>query len=203
METQLKNEPGLILVHVEPQAYVQKNFNERMIIYFSRLYEKYRRRILPVAVFSYDRIHDEPDSFELRLPFLDVLNFRFYKLELKKLNWREYIQSDNPVAAVRRAIMSEKRRTLVNEPLVLHSDNGSPMKGASLLETLYQLGVTPSRSRPRVSNDNPYAESIFRTCKYRPNYPAKGFASLSEARQWVQSFITWYNQEHRHSGLNN
>lgn len=99
VETRLKNEPGLILVHVEPQAYVQKNFNERMFIYFSRLYEKYRRRILPVAVFSYDRVLNEPDSFKLGFPFLDVLNFRFYKLELKKLNWQEYIQSDNPVAA--------------------------------------------------------------------------------------------------------
>jgi putative transposase len=76
------------------------------------------------------------------------------------------------------------------------------MKGASLLETLYQLGITPSRSRPRVSNDNPYAESIFRTCKYRPNYPSKGFATLTVARQWVLSFTKWYNQEHRHSGLN-
>ncbi len=99
VETRLKGETGLILVHVEPQAYVQKNFNERMFIYFSRLYEKFRRKILPVAVFSYDRVRDEPDSFELGFPFLDVLNFRFYKLELKKLNWREYVQSDNPVAA--------------------------------------------------------------------------------------------------------
>ncbi|SHJ37764.1 Rpn family recombination-promoting nuclease/putative transposase [Desulfofundulus thermosubterraneus] len=99
VETRLKGAPGLILVHVEPQAYVQRNFNERMFIYFSRLYEKFRRKILPVAVFSYDWVRDEPDSFELTFPFLDVLNFRFYKLELKKLNWREYIQSDNPVAA--------------------------------------------------------------------------------------------------------
>jgi len=76
------------------------------------------------------------------------------------------------------------------------------MKGASLLETLYQLGITPSRSRPRVSNDNPYAESIFRTCKYRPNYPLSGFADLTQARTWVLAFVRWYNHEHRHSGLN-
>lgn len=99
VETRLKGEPGMILIHVEPQAYVQKNFNERMFIYFSRLYEKYRQKILPVAVFSYDRILDEPDHFELGFSFLNVLNFRFNKLELKKLNWREYIESDNPVAA--------------------------------------------------------------------------------------------------------
>jgi hypothetical protein len=62
VETSLKGQPGLILVHIEPQSYVQKNFNERMFIYFSRLYEKYRRKILPVAVFGYDRVRDEPDS---------------------------------------------------------------------------------------------------------------------------------------------
>lgn len=114
--------------------------------------------------------------------------------------WTEE-SAENASTLVRRAMISEKR-ILVNEPLVLHSDNGSPMKGATLLETLYQLGITPSKSRPRVSNDNPYAESIFRTCKYRPNYPAKGFVTLTEAREWVLSFTKWYNQEHRHSGLN-
>ncbi|WP_430383886.1 IS3 family transposase [Anoxynatronum buryatiense] len=86
-------------------------------------------------------------------------------------------------------------------PLVLHSDNGSPMKGATLLETLYKLGITPSRSRPRVSNDNPYAESIFRTCKYRPSFPAKGFQDLFKARAWVLQFEHWYNYRHKHSGI--
>ena len=87
------------------------------------------------------------------------------------------------------------------KPLVLHSDNGSPMKGSSLLETLYELGVASSYSRPRVSNDNAYAESIFRTCKYRPSYPYKGFADLQEARGWVLEFTHWYNHHHKHSGI--
>jgi len=86
--------------------------------------------------------------------------------------------------------------------LVLHSDNGSPMKGATMLETLYSLGIVPSNSRPRVSNDNPYAESIFKTLKYRPNFQPKGFETLTQARIWVQRFVTWYNTEHKHSGLN-
>ncbi len=97
VETGLKGEPGLILVHVEAQAYEQKRFNERMFIYFSRLYEKYRRKVLPVAVFSYNRIRNEPDSLEMGFSFLEFLNFRFYKLELKKLNWREYIHTDATV----------------------------------------------------------------------------------------------------------
>ena len=76
------------------------------------------------------------------------------------------------------------------------------MKGATMLETLYALGITPSRSRPRVSNDNPYAESIFKTLKYRPNFQPRGFKSLTEARIWVKYFAHWYNYKHKHSGIN-
>lgn len=121
----------------------------------------------------------------------------------KIIAWEIWLEesAENASLLVRRGIRSERRMPSF-QPLVLHSDNGSPMKGSSLLETLYQLGITPSRSRPRVSNDNPYAESIFRTCKYRPSYPAKGFSDLTEARTWALSFVRWYNQEHRHSGLN-
>ena len=99
VETRLKEDPGLILIHVEPQAYVQRNFNQRMFVYFSRLFEKYQRKILPIVVFSYDQTRDEPDRFELGFPLLPVLSFNFYKLELRKLHWREYMYSDNPIAA--------------------------------------------------------------------------------------------------------
>ena len=85
--------------------------------------------------------------------------------------------------------------------LVLHSDNGSPMKGASMLSTLQRLGIVPSFSRPRVSNDNPYSELVFRTMKYRPDYPSKPFVSLTEAREWSAVFVRWYNEEHKHSSL--
>jgi putative transposase len=102
---------------------------------------------------------------------------------------------------VRRGIISEKIGLRI-KPLVLHSDNGSPMKGATMLETLYRLGITPSNSRPRVSNDNPYAESLFKTLKYNCNYQPKGFKDLEEARQWCKKFVHWYNYKHRHSGIN-
>jgi transposase InsO family protein len=85
--------------------------------------------------------------------------------------------------------------------LVLHSDNGSPMKGATMLATLQSLGVVASFSRPRVSDDNPFSESLFRTLKYRPEYPENPFASLKEARAWVRGFVGWYNTEHLHSAL--
>jgi len=86
-------------------------------------------------------------------------------------------------------------------PLVLHADNGSPMKGATLRATLQHLGIEPSYSRPRVSNDNPFSEAIFRTCKNRPGFLVKGFESLEAARTWVNGFVSWCNGEHRHSAI--
>lgn len=85
--------------------------------------------------------------------------------------------------------------------LLLHSDNGSPMKGATMLATLQKLGVIPSFSRPSVSNDNPYSESLFRTLKYSSIYPERPFESLREAREWVNKFVSWYNCHHLHSGI--
>lgn len=85
--------------------------------------------------------------------------------------------------------------------LTLHSDNGGPMKGATMLVTLQALGVVPSFSRPSVSDDNPYSESLFRTLKYRPEYPSVPFASLDAARDWVDDFTRWYNEDHLHSGI--
>ena len=88
-----------------------------------------------------------------------------------------------------------------DKPLVLHSDNGSPMKAATFLEKLYDLGITPSKSRPRVSNDNAFSESLFKTLKFRPGFPVNGFATIEQARDWVLAFVRWYNNEHRHSEL--
>ena len=84
---------------------------------------------------------------------------------------------------------------------ILHSDNGGPMKGATMLATMHRLGIVPSFSRPRVSDDNAYAESLFRTLKYCPEYPSRGFASVEDARAWVARFVAWYNDQHLHSGI--
>jgi transposase InsO family protein len=97
-----------------------------------------------------------------------------------------------------KAILAEG--CLLNPP-VLHADNGGPQKGFTMKAKLEALGVTPSYSRPRVSNDNPYSESLFRTCKYRPEYPVKGFDSIDGARKWVRKFVWWYNEEHLHSAI--
>jgi len=85
--------------------------------------------------------------------------------------------------------------------LVLHSDNGSPMRGRTMLSTLLELGIVPSFSRPHVSDDNPYSEALFRTLKHTPAYPRLPFTGLVSARQWVVAFVAWYNGVHRHSAL--
>ncbi|GEM_PF-1891596 len=109
----------------------------------------------------------------------------------KVVGWEVHEQELADLAAglVRRACLAEG---ITRPGLVLHADNGAPMKGA----TLQQLGVVPSFSRPSVSNDNPYSESLFRTLKYTPAWPGKPFESLEAARAWVQEFVTWYNGVH-------
>lgn len=86
-------------------------------------------------------------------------------------------------------------------PLILHADNGNAMRGATLESRLEEMGVLRSFSRPRVSNDNPYSESLFRTVKYRADYPRRPFTSKDEACEWVVAFVDWYNHRHRHSGI--
>ena len=85
--------------------------------------------------------------------------------------------------------------------LVLHSDNGAPMKGSTMQAMMQRLGVERSYSRPSVSDDNPYVESLFRTMKYHVSMPLEGFSDIAKAKQWVEGFVSWYNETHRHSGL--
>ena len=87
------------------------------------------------------------------------------------------------------------------QPLILHADNGNAMRAATLESRLEELGVLRSFSRPRVSNDNPYSESLFHTLKYRPDYPRRLFQSVEEACSWVAAFVGWYNDQHLHSGI--
>ena len=95
----------------------------------------------------------------------------------------------------------ESSRQCHQPPLALHADNGNAMRGATLESRLEEMGVLRSFSRPRVSNDNPYSESLFRTVMCRPDYPNRPFASNEEACEWVAAFVDWYNHRHRHSGI--
>lgn len=85
--------------------------------------------------------------------------------------------------------------------VTLHSDNGAIMKGSTLLATLQKLGVMTSFSRPSISNDNPFSESLFKTLKYCDFYPDQPFNLIDESRDWVEKFVRWYNEEHYHSSL--
>jgi len=132
---------------------------------------------------------------------------RFYRLYLvmdiysrKIVGWEVHERESADLAAqlIRRACLAEG---VTQQGLVLHSDNGAPMKGATMLATLQRLGVVPSFSRPSVSNDNPYSESLFGSLKYSPAYPARPFDNIEAARDWVHTFVTWYNGAHRHSGI--
>jgi len=118
----------------------------------------------------------------------------------KIVGWEVYEteSADQASNLFRKAYLSEG---IAGDDLVLHSDNGSPMKGATMLATLQRLGVMPSFSRPSVSDDNPYSEALFKTLKYHPGFPDKPFGCLEDARIWVASFHHWYNEIHRHSAL--
>ena len=121
----------------------------------------------------------------------------------KIVGWQVY---ENESSAQAADLMTDicQREGIKPNQVTLHSDNGSPMKGATMLATLQQLGVIPSFSRPSVSNDNPYSESLFCTLKYRPEYPEypeQPFPTLEAARDWVHFFVDWYNKEHLHSAI--
>ncbi len=118
----------------------------------------------------------------------------------KIVGWEVFDRECSSYAAsfVYKAVLAEGS---VFKPLVLHSDNGSPQKGFTLNAKLDALGIMASFSRPRVSNDNPYSEALFRTCKYRPDYPKCGFEKIEDARSWVSQFVHWYNDIHRHSAI--
>jgi putative transposase len=118
----------------------------------------------------------------------------------KVVGWQVYDRESAEQAA---ELLQDICRAQSIEPgqMTVHSDNGSPMKGETMLATMQRLGVAHSRSRPSVSNDNPYSESLFKTLKYRPQFPLKPFADLLQARRWVAEWVDWYNNEHRHSAI--
>ena len=132
---------------------------------------------------------------------------RFYYLYLisdlfsrYSVHWEVHERECGELAAelIEKAIWREKCQA---SPPVLHSDNGGPMTSLTLRAKLLQLNVASSYSRPRVSDDNAFIESLFRTLKHGPIAPPARFKSIDQARQWVARFIGWYNHEHQHSGI--
>jgi len=176
--------------------------HERMLVHRGRARErKHNRPVEQVAtgpnqVWSWDMTY-------MKSPIRGQFYYLYLVVDVwsrKIVGWAVEEVESSELAAI---LIQEAafREGIDAKVLVLHSDNGGPMKGATMLATLQWLGIVPSFSRPRVADDNAYSEALFRTVKYRPEYPSGAFGSLEEAREWVQSFVRWYNQEHRHSGI--
>ena len=142
------------------------------------------------------------DITALRGPVKGVKYFLYTILDIfsrKVVGWT--IQPNESEKHARRLIRETCHRNGVErDQLTIHADRGSPMIAGTVAELLNELGVTKSHSRPRVSNDNPFIESHFKTLKYRPDYPAR-FDSISHARTWCRSFVHWYNEVHYHSSI--
>lgn len=134
IEAKVKHQDTIIIIHIEPQSYQQTNFHERMYMYFSLLYNKYRKPILPIAIFTYDNVGNEKNEFHIQFPFFDVLSFRFLTLPLRKMNWRQYIQSDNPVAA---ALLSK---------MGFHEDERIQVR-KEFLRMLVRMKLNPAKER--------------------------------------------------------
>lgn len=126
--------------------------------------------------------------------FLDIFS-------KKIVGWDIHATQESNLSAIllEDICMNEK---INKHQLVIHADNGGPMKGATMLATMQKLCIVPSFSRPSVSNDNPFSESLFKTLKYCPIFPSKPFESIEAAKNWMEIFVKWYNTEHLHSGIN-
>jgi transposase InsO family protein len=135
-------------------------------------------------------------------PIQGLFFFLYLMLDVysRKIVAHEVHATESAELAAQLIEQAVRREGVAGKALVVHQDNGSPMKGSTYVVKLQELGIKPSYSRPGVSDDNAYAESLFRTCKYRPEFPG-AFASLDEARQWVLRFTRWYNHEHKHRNL--
>ena len=155
-----------------------------------------RRATGPNQVWSWDITY-------LRSPIKGMFFYLYVAVDVwsrKIVGWTIEV-SENPEHSSRFLAAACEREGVRPGTLVIHSDNGGPMKGATLLATLQVLGVATSFSRPSVSNDNPFSESLFGTMKYRPAFPDGPFRSIEDACAWMTAFVRWYNAEHRHSGI--
>lgn len=143
------------------------------------------------------------DITYLRSPIRGVFFYLYMVVDVwsrKVVGWRVHdVESDELSAS----LFEETCVALRLDPrgIVLHADNGGPMKGSTMTATLERLGVLASFSRPHVSDDNPFSEALFRTLKYRPEFPTRPFLDVPAARAWVEGFVAWYNGTHRHSAI--
>lgn len=139
------------------------------------------------------------DITDLRSPWRGVA-FKAYSIidifSRKIVGWRVEERECDQLAVD----MFKDAFTTHGNPAAVHADSGPAMRSTLLKDHLGDLGITRTHNRPRVSNDNPFSESEFRTMKYRPHYP-RTFTDLDQARSWVAGYVPWYNTQHHHSGI--
>lgn len=167
---------------------------------------------------SKPRIVERPKAYEATKPnqiyswdityLQSSVRGQFYYLYLfldlfsrKIVGWNIHDNQDVDLSAILLTDICKKEK-IKKHQIVVHADNGGPMKGATMLATMQKLGIVPSFSRPSVSNDNPFSESLFKTLKYCPIFPTKPFEDIEAGIIWMQKFVNWYNTKHLHSGIN-
>lgn len=175
---------------------------EDMLAHRSDVSPKKRHRPMALLATRPNQVYSWDITY-LKTPVKGLFLYLYLVLDIysrKIVGWRihENESSENAAELINDICIKEG---VERDQLTLHSDNGSPMKGATMLATLQRLSVIPSFSRPSVSNDNPYSESMFRTIKYCPQYPSNCFESLEKAIEWMITFELWYNYKHLHSGI--
>ena len=142
------------------------------------------------------------DITKLRGPSKWMLYYLYVLMDIFSRYVVGWMVAERESAALAERLISEScaKQGVRPDQLTVHSDRGAPMTAGSMMELYAMLGITPSHSRPRVSNDNPFSESQFKTLKYRPDFPDR-FGGPGHARRYSGNFLHWYNVEHRHSGL--
>jgi transposase InsO family protein len=172
---------------------VHRGHTKQRIVAKPMAYEAVR----PNQIYSWDITYLQAcvrGQFYYLYLFLDIFS-------KKIVGWNIHATQESNLSAILIEDICLKEK-ISEHQLVIHADNGGPMKGATMLATLQKLCVVPSFSRPSVSNDNPFSESLFKTLKYCPIFPSKPFESIEAAKAWMEIFVKWYNTEHLHSGIN-
>lgn len=164
--------------------------------------EKTQRRPLPLVATGPNQIYSWDITY-MKGPIKGQFYYLYMFMDIwsRKIVGQEVHENEDMIKSSKLIEKICKAEGIEKWQLVLHADNGGAMKGVTMLATLQKLGVVPSFSRARVSDDNPYSESLFKTLKYSKAYPSKAFASLEKAKTWVDGFTDWYNCEHLHSGI--
>ncbi|MEK3901580.1 Rpn family recombination-promoting nuclease/putative transposase [Paenibacillus sp. FSL R7-0179] len=194
LETRYIGLDGYILIHLEPQSYRDTAFHERMFIYFSRLFERYRKDhklIIPITIFTSDEVREQVDTLEMSIPEHSILRFQFLKVELRKQNWRRFIDSDNAVAAALLAKMGyttrearEVRREFLRMFIKLRTrlDQGR----LALIMSVADLYFKPDRAQD---------EEILR--ELIDHYPEEGEAIMELMPAWKR----WGYEEGKAEGI--